>query len=337
MVFMKLIGYYSRIMFKAFKRTCVSVVIIALVLGVPPISVKGQEIVFEDLGSDVFYDFVVGPGKTELTMRPGEERLVHIRVSNRMGDDRIFRLGFEDFTGSDDPQRAVQLLGSERGPYSLRDFVFPAANELIIEHGKRAVIPVRVVIPEDAEPGGRYGSVLISTDSLPDTDVSESGAQGGAVIVSRIGVLFFVRIAGEVHESGALQAFGTNENRSLYNSGPIPLEIFYENDGSIHLNPYGRIQITNIAGQVIGESEIDPWFVMPGTIRVREITWDRPFLFGRYTAHLEMNRGYGDLVDERSVSFWVIPLKMVLLILGGLFVLIFIIRFLATRIEIKVK
>jgi hypothetical protein len=296
------------------------------------------EVRYEDLGAlSVRSDFVVGPGKVELTMQPGEERVVELRVTNRFGIDRLFRVGFEDFTGSSDPNQAVILLGSERGPYSLRQFVFPATNELIVEHGSRAVIPVRIVIPEDAEPGGLYGSVLISTETLPDPNDPAVGARPGSAVISRIGVLFFVRVAGAVHEEGQVASFATAENKRWYAQGPIPLEIHYENTGSVHLNPYGRISITNIAGQMIGEQEIDPWFVMPDTTRIRGIEWDRPLLFGRYTAHLEMNRGYRDIVDERTFVFWVIPLKLVGLLLLGLFVLFFIMRFFVTRLEIRVK
>lgn len=286
---------------------------------------------------DVVGEFVVGPGKIELTMRPGEERTVEVRVSNRMGMSRIFRLGTEDFIGSSDPKQTVQLLGSDRGPYSLRNFLFPEVSELVVDHATRVTIPIRVAIPDDAEPGGLYGSVLVSTESIPGETDSALGARSGAAIVSRIGVLFFVRIAGAVEESGELTSFATKDHQLWYTHGPIPLEIAYTNNGSVHLNPYGRLYITNIAGQMIGEQIIDPWFVMPGSTRIREVGWNRSMLFGRYTAHLELNRGYGDIVDEVSYSFWVIPIKAVALLLLGLCILFFILRFLATRIEIRVK
>ena len=44
-------------------------------------------------------DFVVGPGKTEVTLNPGEQRTVNIIVTNRMDEDKTFQLEVEDFTG----------------------------------------------------------------------------------------------------------------------------------------------------------------------------------------------------------------------------------------------
>ena len=72
-------------------------------------------------GQGVFGDFVAGPGKVELEIKPGESKTVNITVTNRMGDDRFFNLEVEDFTGSNNPEATVVLLGNERGPYSLKD------------------------------------------------------------------------------------------------------------------------------------------------------------------------------------------------------------------------
>jgi hypothetical protein len=76
-------------------------------------------------------------------------------------------------------------------------------------------------------------------------------------------------------------------------------------------------------GEEVGYVELEPWFVLPGSLRVREFSWDREFLLGRYTVKAAINRGYDDLIDEVSVSFWVLPWKIV----GGTFLILFIILF----------
>ena len=49
-------------------------------------------------------------------------------------------------------------------------------------------------------------------------------------------------------------------------------------------------------------------------------------MFGRYTARLEANYGYGNKALSGSFSFWVIPYKLILITLISLTVLIFLIR-----------
>ena len=76
-----------------------------------------------------------------------------------------------------------------------------------LENGERATIPVTVSVPTDVEPGGRYGSVLVST-----TQREATSAQSTA-IVSRLGVLYFVKIPGAVNEDGKLSGFSTIGNK----------------------------------------------------------------------------------------------------------------------------
>ncbi len=281
-------------------------------------------------------DFVIGPGKIEVIVNPGEQKTVNVMVTNRMGDERIFNLGVEDFTGSRNTETTVVLLGEGRGPYSLKDYLLIEEKSFVLKHGERATIPVTISVPSDAEPGGLYGSVLVSTVSKPST-AATSEISGGAAIVSRIGSLFFVRIPGEVKEDGSLKDFSTVNGQKFFSSGPIPLVILFENNGSVYLNPYGEISIKNIMGSEIGSALVEPWFALPDSLRVREISWDKSFLFGRYVATVKINRGYDDIVDEASVAFWIIPWKVVLIGLFGIISILLLLRFVISKFEIRMK
>ncbi|MEK7552690.1 MAG: hypothetical protein AAB505_01115, partial [Patescibacteria group bacterium] len=63
----------------------------------------------------------------------------------------------------------------------------------------------------------------------------------------------------------------------------------------------------------------DPWFVLPASTRLREIKLDQPLPVGWYRATLTLNRGYGDIVDERFLNLviwsWSTALAGLLLIL----------------------
>lgn len=296
---------------------------------VVPLSVAGQELTREALPlEEVAGDFVVGPGKVEVELAPGESRTADVRITNRTGEAKRFQISTEDVRGSRDPSQTVQLLGNQRGPYTLRDYLQPATTTFTIAHGERVTLPVEVSVPPDAEPGGRYGSLLVETVTPP-------GEGTGTAIVSRIGVLFFVRVPGDVNEQGELVQFTTKNDRQYFASGPIAFELLFDNSGSVHLNPYGRLTIENVLGEVVGEVDIDPWFALPDSLRLREVTWDRPYLIGRYTARAEINRGYGNVVDAADVTFWVIPVKLILGVLAGVALLLLLLRLIASRFEIR--
>ncbi len=266
-------------------------------------------------------DFVVGPGRREVTVEPGKSVTVDISVANRVSDDRVFELAVEDVTGTSDGSQAVELLGDQVGPYTVKDYISFPKNTFTLDLGERARLPVTISIPPDAEPGGYYGAVLVSTIQMNEEGITEATTR--SPIVARVGTLFFITVPGVVEVSGETKELSIDKEKMWYQSGPISFNLLYENQGSVHLNPYGEIRIANTFGEEVGFIELEPWFALPKSLRNREITWDREVLFGRYKATAFVNRGYDDIIDERSVVFWVLPWKAV----GGTFLVVFILVF----------
>ncbi|MBU4204689.1 DUF916 domain-containing protein [Patescibacteria group bacterium] len=282
-------------------------------------------------------DIVVGPGKTEVWLDPGSEYTKEIIVSNRSGMEKIINISVEDFQGSLNPDGTIEFMGGKKGPYSLKDYVKPEIEEIILSHGQRLRLPVVISVPQTAEPGGLYGAVMVSASNIKEEagEVKEGTAVGKLEIITRVASLFFVRVKGDVFEEGSLNDFKTGKN--FYEKGPVSLKIIVENTGNVHLSPYGTIDIKNILGAQVGQVELDPWFVMPKSVRTREVKWNAPFLFGRYTAQVSLNRGYKDIVDTMQFSFWVIPWRIVLIALIALILLICLLVWFFSHFEFKKK
>lgn len=289
----------------------------------------------EDLKLPEKGDFILGPGKIEILANAGEEIRKELMITNRIGKTMNFKIEIEDFKGSYDPEQTVIFLGKERGPYSLKDYLEPELTEFTLKHGQRITLPVKISIPRDAEPGGLYGSVLITTNPQePEGDLEKEKAKGQMRMVSRLGALFFIRVKGEVIEEGLFKDFSS---KKFYEKSPILFQLFFENKGNVHLNPYGIIEIKNILGKKVGEIEIEPFFTMPDSVRKREVKWDREWLFGRYTAFIGLNRGYKDIIDQKTLIFWVIPWKIILAGLIFLTLIILGLRWIISSFEIRRK
>ncbi len=282
-------------------------------------------------------DFVVGPGKTELIIKPGESKITEILVSNRTGQTRTFNFEVEDAQGSNDLTKSVVLLGSDTGPYTLKDYVHLPQKSIVLQNNQRARIPVTITVPKDAEAGGRYGSVLVTTATKDASTGDESGMSPSSAIVSRIGTLFFLTIPGETNIEGNLHSFTTLSLKKFFTEGPIKFQILFDNKGDLHLNPYGDVRIKNFAGEEVGFVELDPWFALPRSTRAREVEWTRDLLIGRYTATANINRGYDDIIDTQTIYFWVLPWKIIGSVFVILFVIFFCIRFFTKTFEFKRK
>jgi len=287
---------------------------------------------------DVKGDFVLGPGKTELFMNAGETYTKDLMITNRLGQTMKFNVIIEDFQGSKNPEEGVNLLGDERGPFSLRDYIRPEITEFTLKHNERIILPTVVAIPAGSEPGGLYASVLVVTSPLESGLKEEDINKGKTKLISRLGILFFVRVKGDAKEEGTLKNFKVKDDKLFFEKAPVSLEMLFENFGSVHLMPYGSIEIKNSLGQKIDEINVDPWFVMPESVRLRVIEWSgKKFLFGRYTAELTINRGYKDILDKKSVIFWIIPWKVILIILVFLFLFIGFLRWVGHQFHFEIK
>jgi hypothetical protein len=299
-------------------------------------------VTYETLNVEVQNDFVVTPGKTEMFLNPGDTITKNVSVTNRNPRTVRFQITMEDFVGSDDPIVPVVLLNdNENSPYSLKDFVHPEVRDFSLKSGERITIPVTVTVPADMEPGGHYGAVVISNRPTdPVTGELLDGAKGNTKIISRIASLILVRVNGDVIESGNVEGFrplGTTSG--ILQTKPSGFEIAFKNTGPVHLVPYGSITVTNLFGGKVASIPVDAYFALPKSTRYREILWNAssPFSFGRYTASLTLYKGFGNESETKTVSYWVLPWK---LLVGGfviLFAVVALLRFIATRFEFKRK
>ena len=281
-------------------------------------------------------DFVLAAGKVELWMNPGDKDTKEIMITNRLGKTMDFKVEISDFKGSRNPEETVVYLEGEKGPYSLKDYIKPEITEFTLAHGQRMILPVEVSIPPDATPGGLYGAILVSSHPpLTPAEIEKEKAKGQIQLISRLASLFFIRVKGDVNENGFLKEFKTT--KKYYEEGPIPFEILFENNGNVHLLPYGIIEIYNTLNKKVDEIELNPWFSLPDSLRSRTVNWDRGFLFGKYKAVASVNRSYQDIIDQKSVEFWVIPWKIILAGLAGLFLIIWFFWWLFSKFEIKRK
>ncbi len=303
--------------------------------------ISGRVFAFEKTKSDMpaLNDFVVEPGKTEIFANPGETIIKSISITSRINKTVKFKLTTEDMIGTSDVNSPVQLLGDGKGPYTVKDLIQPEVSEFSLSLGEKITIPITVTVPINAEPRGYYGALIVSNEPevLGDT-TNPINTEGQARLISRIGSLFLLRINGEGREGGNLDSFKiAGPSKSFYDKRPSSFEIGFKNTGNVHLVPHGKIIIKNILGKDVGEINVDAYFSLPDSIRYREVLWSEGTGLGRYTANLSLYPGFGNENQSSSISFWIIPWKILIVTFVGLVILISLIYYILTRFELKKK
>jgi hypothetical protein len=277
--------------------------------------------------------FIVQPAKKELSLFPGEEKTIPFLLKNGTPVPLHIKVSFQDVVPSaqtspfDDPVVLVDEAGAA-STYALKETltVLPSSFDLL--SGTDREVPVTIRVPRTSLPGGLYGSVVFEFSPVS----SALPASANVAVTSRVAALLYVRVLGDTKEEGELAAFGlfNNAKTTLPPSGESPLrfQVAFTNTGAVHLNPYGRMTIRPRVS-FVGKPQtliIDPWAVLPGATRMREVALTTPLFPGYYRAHLEQNRGYQDIVDVREIGFWVLPtpkgwLAIIILLCFGFFVI----------------
>ncbi len=285
-------------------------------------------------------DFVVEPGKTEIFLNPGETVKKTLSVTNRTNRPMDFKISTENFVGSNSPESSVVLLREGTPtPYPLNEYVVPELNEFTLQFGEKITLEITIQTPSDIEPGGHYGAIIVSNEPEGQIDAVGNEVKSGTQLTSRIGSLILMRINGDVNESGNLKSFDVSgPNKLIYQKMPTSYEIAFQNDGSVHLVPYGTITIKNIFGSELAQLPVDAYFALPDSTRYQTINWPgKKISFGLYTAELELYKGYGNQFDTQKIRFTVLPL--IIIIPGVLiFALIFgVLYFISRRFEFRRK
>jgi hypothetical protein len=304
-----------------------------------PIFASAQ-VIREQLGVEFLNDFVLEPAKNEVFINPGESSVERLSVINRMNKQVTFQVEVEDIVGSDKSYEQVKLLGNEKGPYSLKDFLIPEITEFTLNPGEKITIPIRVQLPETAEVRGYYGALIVSARGDSRDIDNTTGADGLTKIVTRLGSIFLVRINGDVNESSYLWDFKTvGPAKMFYSNHPTGFEVAIKNDGNVHLVHYGEIKIKNMFGKEVNSLPVNAFFSLPDSTRYREIEWPKSFSFGFYTAELSLYQGFDgeNGFINSSISFVVVSWQILIAIILLTALILVITRYLKKNFKIERK
>ncbi|MFH1170823.1 MAG: hypothetical protein V1704_04665 [Candidatus Vogelbacteria bacterium] len=237
----------------------------------------------------------VAPSKLEITADPGETIDREFTIANYSDQSLNLTLQFENFS---------DILAEDLPPiFSLGPYLSAPKRDFTLDLHDQIIVPIKITLPADISPGGFYGTPVFSITSA-------TGATTSTRVVTRLAPLIFLRVKGEMVEAGSLLDFNLLGRRWRFSSTPPTFYLTYQNTGNIYLNPYGAIELKNKISGIKTNISIDPWFVLPGATRIREISAPNSpaggLLTGWYQARLALNRGFGDQVDTRIINFVVV-------------------------------
>ena len=267
----------------------------------------------------------ISPVRFELTANPGDVLENKIKVFNPTDSVISLKIISEDFKAvGEEGHVSIDINEREEDEkiYSLKSWITTQPNEFILNPKETKVISFLIEIPKNAEPGGKYGSVI------PTITGSVGEEFTGAKVSSSVAALVLLVVSGDIKEKLIIDSFTVP---SFQEYGPVPFEMKFKNKGTVHVKPKGYIIVTDWFGKNVVELELPQKNVMPEATRKVEAEWDTKWLFGKYTASIIGVYGTSnENLIPRTITFWVLPWKLMLGILAVLLV-IFVILFLSRK------
>lgn len=289
-------------------------------------------------------NLTVSPHFVNIATDPGEPVTSQIKVRNNSNVREYLQIQlarFEPDTAGESPV-IVDIDPRDEFP----SWVSFEQTEFALEPNENKIIRFTITPSSDAA-FGYYYAVVVNRIAENAEDNS------GAVITGApaVPVLLEVRSPNTTRE---VQLVEFSTDRLFYEYLPVTFNIKVNNTGNIHVIPFGDIFIDWGGVPEVGIIPVNPTRgnVLPNTSRTYASQWDDAFIvrvpkeengrtvtndvgetlyevrwdltkgdkfrIGKYTANLLLvyDNGQRDVPIEQTISFWVVPIRLILAIIG---------------------
>jgi hypothetical protein len=273
----------------------------------------------------------ISPAIIDETLDPGVLKQYAFTVKNLNDFEQTYYLFTRNISGVKDGGVPIFAEASaERAGYELIEWVTLSKDSITLPAGATEEVTLSMQVPANATPGSHFGGVFVSVDA---PEIERSGAAVGYQVANIISI----RVAGDADENANIRQFSTD--RYFHGSKNVDFSVRIENTGNVLVKPVGPLEVFNMLGQKVdtilfNESQGS---VFPKSIREYNFNWTSEGTgFGRYEAVI--SPGYGDVGAKQTmsstVSFWVMPMNIILPALGVL-ATILLITFIFVRMYIR--
>lgn len=219
-----------------------------------------------------------------------------ITVTNPSDVALSLQVETENFTGGDGGTVEYAPDGAK---YGLLSWLNVDKSPFTLGPGQKKEVPFTITVPENAEVGGHYGTVLFRASGAGD-------ANGGSAIgvSGRIGSIILVSVPGDAKKSGKLVDVSAP---GFIQYGPLSLNATYKNTGSVHYVTKGTATFTGIFGR--REIPFEEKTILPDVQRETSAKLDKTWLIGPVfmKATLQAGDGTTQTMSATSFAFPVIP------------------------------
>lgn len=270
----------------------------------------------------------ISPARLEFTADPGSATVNEFTIINEQDSEQTYYTSVENFEAQGE-SGTPSFSTTKEGLSSWVEVI----DKVTIKKGEKIKIPFTVTVPKDADAGGHFAAIFLST--IPPA------VKGGEVSVgAKMGMLMLLKVSGDIKEEGGVVSFLLKSGGHFVTALPVNFVYRFNNNGSDRVKPTGTTTIRNMVGIVTEEISANPTEgnVLPNSTRRFEVTWGsgeplpasasffshvqyemRNFALGLYFVDLDLTFGTAK-TSNSSLFLIVLPwhLLIIVLIVGAI-------------------
>ena len=267
----------------------------------------------------------ISPVRTDLTIAPGKSAVLSLYIQNLTPSAAKLQVIINDFTTTGSAGIPALYLKNTNifNPHSLKQFIAPV-GDISLAPGQESTVKVDIKIPTNALGGGYYGAVRFAPANLDSTkSVSLSASVASLILVTVPGP--------NLREQLNLSSFTVHQNNQasslFFSSKGLSIVSGFSNTGNVQEEPFGKVTLKNLNGQVILVKEINNAIpagnVLPSSSRNFSVALSGIGSFGKYT--VTGNFGYGTTGQllSATTTFYVVAPWLIGLIIFIVLLIIF--------------
>ena len=267
---------------------------------------------------------IVSPARQEILLDPNEKTTVNVKFLNQGEAPVSGFVKVADFL-VDNIDGIPKILddASQASPkYSASTWITSSTDKVTIASKDNVQLQFSIQVPQNARPGGRYVAIYFEPEGIVPQNKG-TNQEAGSGTSTRLASLLYIRISGDITEQAIASRFFANPFSEF---GPIMVETDILNRGDYHIRPKGVLALINPFGSMIAQIKIKEENIFPDTLRTFKSEIGKKWMLGRYK--LALTAGYGNTGQSitRSLYIWVVPWRIILIIILSLFILWFIIK-----------
>ena len=192
----------------------------------------------------------VSPAFIEVTLdSPEQIKDIEISYTNHSDEFVSLQVYPVDFKQKDETG-AISFLGQEAGTYSysLSSFLSLESQSVELAPQEKKTFVVTVQNRQDLSPGGHYAAIIARL--IPN----EEGGQ--APVAPSVSSLILLRKVGGERFHLSLKDLNWPDTLVAF-SYPRSITMLFQNEGNIHMVPYGRVEVRDIFGRLTHDGNIN--------------------------------------------------------------------------------